>query len=154
MKALRSGVITTGLLIMIFVVAGMSYAQTKNAAEPQSKQKSTQGTAQPQQPKTLLDFKNELKLTDTQVKEISKIRENLDKETKKDKAKLTLLNSDLEELLKSEGDLNKIKTKLNEAALIQAGTVYLNIEASRKINKLLSPDQIKKWNDIRASKGK
>ena len=101
--------------------------------------------------KTIFDYRDELKLSDDQVK---KIRENLsalDKEVRVLRAKLTLVEVDLENLLEKEGDMAQIKSKVKEVFDIQASIRIADIETSRKINAVMTPAQLKKWREIQAA---
>ncbi len=104
--------------------------------------------------KTIFDFKTELKLTDEQEQRIKTILTDLNKDVQVKRARLVILNSEIQDLLKKEGDLSEIKKKLDESFSIQSSIKYADIEASRNINKTLTPEQLKKWKEIQAAERK
>jgi len=103
---------------------------------------------QAQQGKTIFDYKSDLKLTDDQVKKMRELLGDLDKEVKVYRAKLTLIDVDLQNLMEKEGDMNDLRKKIKEAYDIQASIKIADIETARKINQVLKPDQLKKWREI------
>jgi Spy/CpxP family protein refolding chaperone len=117
------------------------YAQ----AQPQPK-----AQAQPQiQRKTILDFKDELKLTEDQVKSIKKIIDEFEGKNRPLLEKLIALDKELKELLEKEGDLGEIRKRIKEIYSIRADMVINEIETGRKIDKVLNKEQKEKWKQIR-----
>jgi len=53
--------------------------------------------------------------------------------------------------MKKESDLEQIRKNLMDQANLQASIRYDDFAASRKINKVLSADQLAKWRDIQIS---
>jgi len=88
---------------------------------------------------------------DKQEKEIRQALADLNRELQLKRAKLTILSIELEDLVKREGDLEQIKKNLMDQANLQASMRYDDFAASRKINKVLSADQLAKWRDIQVS---
>ena len=129
------------LVLMILTSESWSHAQTFN--QP--------GAEQTKPTKTIFDFKAELKLADKQEKEIRQALADLNRELQLKRAKLTILSIELEDLVKKEGDLDQIKKNLMDQANLQASMRYDDFAASRKINKVLSADQLAKWRDIQVS---
>jgi len=114
---------------------------------------STQGYAQTTQPSTdqkttIFDYKKELKLTDEQEQKIRQLLLDLSKQLQIEQAKLTLAHADLEELIKKEAELEKIKEAVNREAAIRAGITYADLAAGRHINAVLTPAQLKQWREI------
>lgn len=128
-------------ILTIFMAGGLAYAQ---AASPPAEVQSTQG-------KTIFDFKAELKLTDKQEKEIREILAELNRDLQLNRAKLTILSFELEDLTQKEGNLEQMKKNLKDQADLQSSMRYADIVATRKINKVLSSEQLKKWRSIQAS---
>jgi hypothetical protein len=106
-----------------------------------------------QQGKTIFDYKSDLKLTDDQVKKMRELLGDLDKEVKVYRAKLTLIDVDLQNLMEKEGDMSDLRKKIKEAYDIQASIKIADIETARKINQVLKPDQLKKWREIQQEAG-
>ena len=103
------------------------------------------------QGKTIFDFKAELKLTDKQEKEIREILAELNRDLQLNRAKLTILSFELEDLTQKEGNLEQMKKNLKDQADLQSSMRYADIVATRRINKVLSSEQLKKWRSIQAS---
>ncbi len=129
------------LVLMILTSDSWTHAQTFN--QP--------GAEQTKPIKTIFDFKAELKLADKQEKEIRQALADLNRDLQLKRAKLTILSIELEDLVKKEGDLEQIKKNLMDQANLQASMRYDDFAASRKINKVLSVDQLAKWRDIQVS---
>ena len=141
-RAFRNGASLILALFLILSVCGIALAQDAGQAQRKAKVK------------TIFDFKAELKLTDEQEQKIKTILTDLNKDVQVKRARLVILNSEIEELMKKEGDLAEIKKKLDESFSIQSSIKYADIEASRNINKTLTPDQLKKWKEIQAAERK
>lgn len=109
-----------------------------------------EGQQQQQAGKTIFDYKAELNLTDDQVNKIKQDLADLDKEVRVFRARLTLIDVDLQKLMEKEGDMNEIKKKVNEAYEIQASIKIADLETARKINGVLKPEQLRKWREIQA----
>lgn len=129
------------LVIAIFLMVGFGTAFAQQAEELPRQQTVV---------KTIFDYKADLNLTDDQVKRIREQLSALDKEVRVLRARLTIADVDLQGLLEKEGDMNEIKKKVNEAFDIQASIRIADIEAARKINGILRPEQLKKWREIQA----
>ena len=162
MKSITSYAMAAGLVIGLIGSFGISLAQEKKgAAQPKVEQKGSQPAAQPaakpaplkRQVKTILDDKAELNLSEDQAKRISDYMNNLDKDYRVMKAKQQLVTVDLQNLLEKDGEFADIKKKIKESFDIQANMKISELETARNVNKVLSPEQLKKWRAIRASKG-
>lgn len=112
------------------------YAQT----QPQPKEQT-----QPRiQRKTILDFKDELKLSEAQVKSIKTIIDELERKNRPLMDKFLALDKELKELLEKEGDLGEIRKRISEIYSLRAEMVFNEIEAGRKIDKVLNKEQKEK----------
>ena len=101
--------------------------------------------------RTILDFKQELKLTEDQVKSIKKIIDEFETKNRPLLEKLIALDKELKELLEKEGDLGEIKKRIKEIYNLRAEMIFNEIEAGRKIDKVLNKEQKEKWKQIRSS---
>lgn len=110
----------------------------------------TPEAAAPKAQQTIFDFQKELALTDQQVADIKKLLGDLARTLKVTQAKITVLNYEVEELIKGEGDLKVIKDKLDEEGNLRAEARYADVTASRSINKVLSDSQLAAWKDLQA----
>ncbi len=109
-----------------------------------------QDEQQQQTIKTIFDYKTELRLTDDQVTKIREYLNELGKEIRILRAKLTLVDVDLQSMIEKDADMSAIKSKIKEAYDIQASIKIADVEAARNINRVLSPEQLKKWKEIQA----
>jgi Spy/CpxP family protein refolding chaperone len=128
------------VLILIFLIARVPhflYAQNKAEA-----------------PKTItiLDYQTELKLTDSQVNQIKAHVFDFEKKAGEINVKLTSLRGEITDLLGKEGDFNEIKKKVKEYYETMADLELANFEAGSEISKVLTPEQAKKWKEIRMTK--
>lgn len=98
--------------------------------------------------KTIFDYKDQLNLTDQQIADIKKLLGELARTLKLTQAKLTVLAFEVEELIKGEGDLGTIRTKLDEEAKMRSEARYADVLCSRNINKVLSDSQLAAWKKI------
>lgn len=101
--------------------------------------------------RTIFDYKKELSLSDEQEREIKTILENLNQEVVVTRAKLTLLEVEIGDLIKKEADVEQIRKKLREAAVMQVAIKLADIVATRKIYHTLSAEQLKRWRTIQAT---
>ena len=145
MKKSMNFIIAILSLIISFFFSDL-YAQT----QPQPKEQ-----AQPQiQRKTILDFKDELKLSEAQVKSIKTIIDEFERKNRTLMDKFLALDKELKELLEKEGDLGEIRKRIKEIFSIRAEMVINEIEARRKIDKVLNKEQKEKWKQIRRGNNK
>ncbi|MEO0278885.1 MAG: Spy/CpxP family protein refolding chaperone [candidate division WOR-3 bacterium] len=110
----------------------LGYAQTQNV-----------------RPKGILDYKKELALTDKQVNTIDDAIKGFEAKAKEIEKKMQTLSQEINSLLASSGNMETIKKKIKELYLLRADLDIANIEAARKINSVLTPEQRKKWQEIR-----
>ena len=105
-------------------------------------------------PKTILDFKDELALKPEQVEKLKKIIDDFEGSAQPLLSKIVSLNKETRELLGKEEDLAKIKPKIKEVFSLRADLVIMEIEAGRKIDKVLTKEQLAKWREIKKKGGK
>ena len=133
------------IIAILSLVISLFFFDLYAQAQPQPK-----AQAQPQiQRKTILDFKDELKLTEDQVKSIKKIIDEFEGKNRPLLEKLIALDKELKELLEKEGDLGEIRKRIKEIYSIRADMVINEIETGRKIDKVLNKEQKEKWKQIR-----
>lgn len=99
-------------------------------------------------PKTILDYQAELKLSDTQVKEIKNYIYDFEKKAKELQRRLVSLKQEIASLLEKEGDFNVIKKKVREYHETLAELEIANLETGRNIKHVLTAEQFKKWKEI------
>jgi len=120
----------------VFLGVGiLSFAQNPQAAQPERK--------------TVLAYKDELKLTDAQVGKVKAILGEFDESSKATYGKAAEVDGEARKLLESNGDINEIGNKIKDSFALQAQLVINEIVAGRKIDAVLTPEQAKQWKDIR-----
>ena len=142
------------LKIVFIAVVGMqlstlsSFAETKAAKPAQEAQKQE---AQKQEVKTIFNYKSELGLTDKQSEDmktlVSKLQTTLNEKGKE----ISELRQGLSQMIKNKDALSIIRPQLKKIADLQVDISYSDIETARKIEGVLTPAQMKKWQDIQLS---
>jgi len=109
------------------------------------------GQVQPQviQRKTILDFEEELRLSQEQVYRIERIIRDFEGKVRGINEKIAKLDREIIELLEREGELKEVERKVKELFSLRADAVIEEIKAGRAIDKLLNEEQRKKWKEIR-----
>ena len=129
----RKKSILLGMFLSVFLMASNVMAQN---------------AAQDGQAKTIFSFKDELSLTDDQVLKLKALL--YDEQSLADTSNNTMrsLGGELSKLIESKADMQDIRSKLEEISKVQVDASCRNIEDSRKVEDILSPDQLLKWKDI------
>lgn len=109
----------------------------------------TQGQVQAFQRKTILDFKEELKLTKEQEEKIRKIIADFEQRVRALNERAVKVDREIEELLEKGGEVKEVERKVKELFSLRADAVIEEIKAGRAIDKLLNEEQRKKWKEIR-----
>ena len=147
--------VMVGATVAAFALAGNVIAAPKEkekTTKPQAEQQSSQSRQMQQKlVKTIFDYRDVLKLGDDQIEKIKELLSELNKEITILRARLTLVNTELQDLLKKDGDMNQIKSRIKEAFDIQASMKIMDMETARKINSVLTSEQLKKWREIQAA---
>jgi hypothetical protein len=97
----------------------------------------------------ILDMRDDLGLSARQQGEIKAAYLRQYRNRRLYSARLTIVDIELEDLMEQEGDLDQIKKKLLERAALQTNLKVTEIEMDRKVNSLLSPEQLKKWQTMK-----
>lgn len=132
--------------ILIFVFSGIKI----NSFCEETKQQNQ--NIQQVQRKTILDFKEELQLTEKQVKDIEKLITDFQKRTDERINKIRENDKKLKELLVKEGDIKEIGKLVREIYKLRGEIEVDNLESARKIDNLLTNQQKEKWKEIRGIK--
>lgn len=105
-------------------------------------------TANPTQARTLFDYQKQLGLTDKQVKDVKDALQGLETYVKSQQEKLVPIETQVAKLINSNGSLDQIKSLLQQAAPISIDIRMADIATSRKINGILTPNQLAQWREI------
>ena len=102
--------------------------------------------------KTILDYRSELNLTDSQIGKIKGHLEAFGARAKDLGRKINEVNKDVLSYLEKDKGLSEAnKKKIKTAFELRADLAIADIETGIKINKTLTPEQFKKWKEIRKS---
>lgn len=155
MKRVRSIMTLAVLLSCLALLTLAGFAEEKPVTGPMT----TKAVEQPASPaptaipqlrvKTIFDYKKELALTQDQEEKLRAIWGDFQGQMTRLKAKLQVAELDLSDLLKSRASLEVVKAKLQESEKLRVDLRFADIEASRKIEGVLSRDQSKKWQEIK-----
>jgi len=98
--------------------------------------------------KTLWDYQKELGLSDKQVADLKATVVDLEKFVREQQERLKPLDTQLNDQIGKEASLDQIKATLQQIAAVQIDIRVADVNTSRKINGILTADQLKKWRDI------
>ncbi|GMU56133.1 MAG: hypothetical protein AMXMBFR33_52790 [Candidatus Xenobia bacterium] len=101
-------------------------------------------------PRSLVDFRQELKLSGQQVEAITSTLQRFQEENATLRFKLNVAERETASLVERRGDLAAIKANLKQASDLQYQMRLLDLETSRKLEGILSPEQLKRWQAIQA----
>ncbi|MFH0753962.1 MAG: hypothetical protein V2A70_05295 [Candidatus Omnitrophota bacterium] len=134
---------------MLTGVLLIGVVSTVLAADPAVKTPAAEmSQAQKQGMKTIFDYQKEVGLTDKQVGDMQKIMNDL-QTTLNDKAKdLTTMRQDLTAMINKKDEIKNIKALMQKIANLQVENSCMDIEASRKVEEIMKPDQINNWKEI------
>lgn len=135
-KKFFSKIIVVSLILMIFPFF-YSFAQEGNLKQDTVKRQ------------TILDFKDELNLSEKQIKEIEKLLAEFKSKESETVKRIQQHDKSLKQLLQSEGDIKEIKREVREIYRLRGELVAEELETARKIEGHLTEEQKKKWREIR-----
>ncbi|MBM4169521.1 MAG: periplasmic heavy metal sensor [Ignavibacteria bacterium] len=122
------------LTLLACVISAATIAQPRRAMQP------------PMGGQRIMNFVNELNLTDAQMKEFQKLRDDSQKQMIALRAKKSTLGIELRELLRADApDKGAVDKKLAEISQIDAQMRQQRINHWFAVNKTLTPDQQKVW---------
>ena len=133
MKKILSAALLLGLL------AGPVWAQEGAGDKPA-----------PKPVKTMIDYKDELGLSDKQVTDVATALKSFQVTVKEKRAELTKLEKEFNELLKTQAPLPDIKSKLKQISETRFTLRYADVLTSRRVSDALTAEQMKKWREIQA----
>jgi len=102
----------------------------------------------------MLDFKDELALKSGQVDKLKVIIYDFEKTAQLLRSKIVSQDREIRKLLEKEAALSEIEPKIKEVFSLRADLVLMEIEAGRKIDRVLTPEQLTKWREIKKKGGK
>ena len=129
---------TVLLLTLFLFCSGQTLAQEAGAPDKPPQKKI----------KTMIDYKDELGLSEEQVKEVSTALLSFQATVKKQRAILTQSEQDYKQLLQDEAPLADIKSKLRTIADTRFQLRYADVLTSRRVSEALTDEQMSKWREI------
>lgn len=100
--------------------------------------------------KTLVDYKTELSLTDKQVTDIRDALKSFQVTVVEQRKLLTQYEGEYSKLVAAKAPLDQIKQKLRQVTDTNFNLRYADVLTSRKVESILTADQIARWRDIQA----
>ncbi|MBM3461039.1 MAG: hypothetical protein FJX76_02960 [Armatimonadetes bacterium] len=145
--------VTAGLAFLLVAAPTASFAETTAqpaviAQNPNIDPTVSAAPQQTQKAKTIWDYSKELNLTDKQTTDMKAAFADLQTSVKSKAPQLQTLAKQLNDLLKSEAPLEQIKPKLAEIYAIRLDLHMADIATARKINAIMTKDQLAKWREI------
>jgi septal ring factor EnvC (AmiA/AmiB activator) len=98
--------------------------------------------------KTMIDYKDELDLTEEQVKEVRTALLSFQTTVKQLRATLAQSEKDYKQLVKEEAPLSDIKSTLRTIADARFQLRYADVVTSRRVSDALTDQQMAKWREI------
>lgn len=123
--------------LLLVLAAGPSWAQTEEKKE----QKKI---------KTIVDYRDELGLTDEQVNGVAEALKSFQETVNTQRKLLIQYEKEYRELLAAHAPLPEIKQKLRQVADTRFNLRYADVVTSRKVEQVMSEEQLKKWREIQA----
>lgn len=131
---MKSRILT--ILVLALLLAGPGLAEDKP------------GEPAPKTVKTMIDYKEELGLSDTQVNEVREALLGFQKTVKEQRQALAQQEKEYKELVQKEAPLSDIKSKLRQISDTRFQLRYADVLTSRRVSEALSPEQMEKWRAI------
>lgn len=102
--------------------------------------------------KTLVDYQSELGLSDRQVADVKRTLDLFKSEIKAYQSQLVETERSLAARVKAGASIEKIKADLRQSSDLHYQLRYLDVVTSRKVEAILSPDQMARWREIQQTK--
>lgn len=100
--------------------------------------------------KTLVDYRAELGLTDAQVSDITEALRSFKTNVTEQRKLLTQSEQEYSKLVSDHAPLDQVKQKLRQVTDANFNLRYADVLTSRKVEGILSTEQLSKWRDIQA----
>lgn len=138
-------------LTILMVLCGVIPAFAVDVAPQADPQTAATQVAPKPAAKMIFDYQAELGLTDKQIADLKKLITDLQTTLTTNTNDINNLRKDLSTLITDKKEMKDIRSKRQKIANLQVDNFCLDLETARKIEGILSADQIKKWQDIRAN---
>jgi hypothetical protein len=121
------------LLSMTFLLCGPALAQKGG---------------QPKKVRTLVDYKTELSLTDQQIEDIRESLKAFQTTVVEQRKLLRQYEGEYAKLVADHAPLDQVKQKLRQVTDTGFNLRYADVLTSRKVESILTADQLQKWRQI------
>ena len=116
---------------------------------PAQSQPNTTSTPAPQtKVGTIFDYKKDIGLTDDQETKMKAALTELNTAVNNGRNKINKLETEYRKLLEKEPSIAQARAKLQEIAAAQVDLRLVDLQTSRKITGVLTPEQLEKWRAI------
>lgn len=126
------------ILVLVFLMVGPGLSEDKPEESPQKAVK------------TMIDYKDELGLSETQVSEVREALLSFQKTVKEQRQALAQQEKEYKELVQKEAPLSDIKSKLRQISDTRFNLRYADVLTSRRVSEALSSEQMEKWRAIQS----
>jgi Spy/CpxP family protein refolding chaperone len=106
--------------------------------------------AAPRKSYSIFDYQKELGMTDDQIAQVKAAVKTLQDALIAKKNTAEQVQGELRQLLQSNADIEPIRAKLQVLAGLEVDRQIADIEASRSVSKIMTPEQREKWHAIQA----
>lgn len=134
---MRKILVMVAVLSMATVVSCFAQEKTKPAAQ-----------ADKNEPKTIFSYKTEIGLSEKQIGDMKALVEKLQIAINEKSKVIMDSRSELAKMIKNRDNLKLIKAQLEKISASQVELSYYDIETARKIESILTPEQLKKWQNV------
>ncbi len=114
---------------------------------------SAQAPQPPQKPRTLVDYQTELGLSDEQVADVKRTLDRFKSEIKAYQSSLVETEQSLVDMINQGGSIQEIKARLRQSSDLRFQLRYLDVVTSRKVEAILTAEQMARWREIQQKKG-
>lgn len=128
-------------VLLLFTLVGQAAWAQEDGDKPKPEKKKI---------KTMIDYKDELGLSEEQVKEVATALVAFQNTVKKLRADLAQHEQDYKKLIAEEAPLADIKAKLRLIADTRFALRYADVLTSRRVSEALTDEQMKKWREIQS----
>lgn len=131
--------------LAVMVLSALLMTLPLGAEETGAKKESSK-----QEVKTMIDYKNELGLSEAQVNSVRDALVGFQKTIKTEREALAQQEKEFQSLLQAEAPLADIKAKLRQISDTRFNLRYADVLTSRRVKEALTPEQMEKWRAIQA----
>lgn len=131
--------VQTIAIVLLLLFCGAAVSAQEDGEKPKPEKKKI---------KTMIDYKDELGLSEEQVKEVATALVSFQNTVKKLRADLAQHEQDYQKLVAEEAPLADIKSKLRLIADTRFALRYADVLTSRRVSEALTDEQMKKWREI------